>query len=390
MRPKIKCYDPLFRNGEPRRLVMTQENSNNDVMLPPGKRPTIADVARAAGVTKATVSMILNDRPECFASEATRTRVYDMVKKLGYRPSAVARALNGKPTLTIGLIVTGLDVEVTSRKIVGFESSARAAGLPTMITCTENNSEKEDQAIQWLMDRQVDAIAIYPSETGPHNQLRRLVDTGFPVVTFDGRGRLDFKTDDVSANVFKAGQMQAEHLLELGRTRLAYVAGKTRCYVNDQKIEGFQDVFKKNGMPVPPTVTIDLDRYSMNHYATDEVEQVREHFLTGELPWDAIAAVGDAIAMGVIRIATEMGVSVPDQLAVVGCDGMATSAEGAIPLTTITHDSENIGVKAYQLLRERLSGERSGTNLVQLMIQPTLQVRRSTVKSANRVSLRPV
>src|SRR5689334_20329941 len=137
---------------------MTQENnsSNELVMVPAGKRPTIADVAKAAGVTKATVSMILNDRPECFASEATRARVYDMVKKLGYRPSAVARALNGKPTLTIGLIVTGLDVEVTSRRVVGFEMSARHGGLPTMITCTENNSEKEDQAIQWLMDRQVD------------------------------------------------------------------------------------------------------------------------------------------------------------------------------------------------------------------------------------------
>ncbi len=369
---------------------MTQETNSNDVMIPLGKRPTIADVAKAAGVTKATVSMILNDRPECFASEATRVRVFETVKRLGYRPSAVARALNGKPTLTIGLIVTGLDVEVTSRKIVGFELSARGAGLPTMITCTENNSEKEDQAIQWLMDRQVDAIAIYPTETGPHKQLRRLVETGFPVVTFEGRGRLDFKTDDVSANVFKAGQMQAEHLLELGRTRLAYVSGKSRCYVNDQKIAGFQDVFKRNGMPVPPSVIMDLDRYSVNHYTTDEIEQFREHFLTGEFPWDAIAAVGDAIAMGVIRIATEMDVVVPEQLAVIGCDGMATSAEGAIPLTTITHDSEHIGVKGFEILKERIAGQRTGDNFVQLVIQPTLQVRRSTVKTAGRYSLRPV
>jgi LacI family transcriptional regulator len=213
---------------------------------------------------------------------------------------------------------------------------------------------------------------------------------GFPVVTFDGKGRLDFKTDDVSVNVYRAGQMQAEHLISLGRKRIAYVEGKSRCYINDQKREGFLDVFKTAGLKPPPIVTLDLDRFIKNHWTTDEIEQIRGHFLGGQMPWDAVAVVGDMIALGVIRIATEIGVQVPDDLAVIGCDGLATSGEGAIPLSTVMHDSEAIGRQGFELLKQRVDGERTGDNFIQIIAQPTIQIRRSTVKSAGRASLKPV
>src|SRR5262249_166831 len=140
-----------------------------------------------------------------------------------------------------------LNVEVTALKIEGFEEAARQAGYVTMITYNPNDPATEDRLIDKLVDRQVDAMAVFPTEEGAHTQLRRLVSNGVPLVTFDGAGRTDLQTDDVSADYYMAGRLQAKHLLELGCKHLCQIKTFPSCYSKDKLRAGFLDQAAESG-----------------------------------------------------------------------------------------------------------------------------------------------
>ena len=320
-------------------------------------RATIRDVARAAGVARATVSAILNDRPHCYASAQTRRRVHEAADRLGYRPTPMAQALMGKPSGTLGLIITGFDVEPTAQRLVGFENAVRPRSQVALVLTTANVPEAEDQAIQRLIDRYADGIAVYPTETGPHHELRRLVERGFPVVTLDGAGRLDFETYDVTPDYHQAGELQAQHLIDQGRRRIGLISGVERCFVNDRKIEGVIDTLQAAGLELVEHIQLSLPLHANRHWITDEFEQLRDVLRDRGHHFDALATVGDLYGLAVIRIATELGMRVPDDLAVSAVDGLAAASQGAIPLTTVRHDSEEVGQIAFDMLMRRISGE---------------------------------
>jgi len=341
-------------------------------------RPTIALVAAKAKVAPATVSGVLNERPDCYASEKTRQRVLDAANRLGYRPNPMARALLGKSTATLGLVVPGFDVDVTSQKFTGFETAARFKGNLTIACETRNEPDLEDQAIRWLLDRYVDGIAVYPTEHGKHTELRRLVKDGFPVVTFDGKGRVKFEIDDVSVNCYGGGRLLAEHLIECGRKNVVILNGRLSCYVVDQKIKGIKEVFAEQGLPEPRCTNLKLDTFSMRHWQTEELSHVADALNPLAGTFDAIVGAGDLLAATGMRVCSELGLKVPEDVAVAGYDGCAFSGQLVTPLTTVYHDSEDIGRIAFELLDRRMTAGEQDLPLEQVTSEPQLIVRAST------------
>lgn len=343
-------------------------------------RATLNRVAREAGVAIGTVSGILNQRPDCYASQATRQRVIAAAEKLGYRPSLIARAMHGKATKTLGLILPAIDTsEIVARTFGSFELRAREDGYMTVAACTQNEPAIEDRIINDMLDRHVDAIAAYPTEMGPHSQLRRLVARNFPVISFDGAGRLDFPVDDVSIDQFQGGCLQARHLLELGRSRICVVNSRERCYVNDQKIAGLEHTLREAGCRSVQRMDLSLPGQSQREWRTEELEQIRGFLLAHAGEIDALAAVGDILALASIRIAIELGMRVPENLAVIGYNDLAVSAQVMPSLTTIHDPSERMGRQAYEILQERLARKRGANDVRQVKIAPELRVRESTV-----------
>lgn len=353
--------------------------SGHNVKARGRSRTTIGDVALAAGVARPTVSAILNNRAYCYASEATRQRVKQAAAKLGYRPSPAARGLLGQCTATLGLIAPGFDVEPSTIKFSGFETAARAVGKVTFLVGTENVPEQEDLAIRGLLDRYVDGIAIYPTETGPHTELRRLIERGFPVVTFDSDGRLDFEHDDVSADIAGEGRLQVEHLLSIGRKRIILLTGRDRCFVNDLKTRGFMEAMAAAGVEPAAHVRIPMPHLGSHKWMTGDLEAIRGVLLEHAGRCDAIATQGDIIGMAVIRIAVELGLRVPEDLAVVGINATSYSGQGAIPLTSVWHDSMKIGQTALKLLTDRLDGKVKPGEYRRVKMPVEIRVRASTV-----------
>ncbi|MFW6060902.1 MAG: LacI family DNA-binding transcriptional regulator [Phycisphaeraceae bacterium] len=342
-------------------------------------RVTLADVARAAGVHSTTVSAVLNQRDHCYASAETRQRIVAAAERLGYRPSALARGLSGQRTATIGMVTTGYDVELVTRMMFGVESMASRAGLFVLSAATYNDAELEDQVIQQLIDRGVDGIVIWPCMSGEHRELRRLAERGFPIVTFGHAGRLNFPTDAVYDDAAEAGRLQAQHLIACGCERIWLITFSERCDVNDRKIAGFEQAMAEAGRDVRQFVVED-PKFSWYAHDRSEFEQLRDLFRDHADELDALACPGDMVAQVAVRIATEMGLRVPDDVAIIGNGGMSGSADGALPLSTIGFDAEGVGRTAFELLEEQLDGKRGQDDPCRtIVIQPELIPRASTV-----------
>jgi LacI family transcriptional regulator len=347
------------------------------------ERATIGDVAALAGVSRPTVSAILNERSYCYASAQTRQRVTDAAAQLGYRASPMARAMMGKATATVGLVTGGFDVEMSAIKFAAFEAAGREHGKMTIAAFAPGGSEKEDEAIRWLMDRYVDGLVVYPTEHGPHAELCRLANSGFPVVTFDGAGRIDTAMDDVTGDYLAGGRLIIEHMLAMGRRKIGLIHALPGCFVNNNKIRGMELALKEAGLSFALRAELLMPVQTREHWKTDEFAQIRGVLSQNARKIDAVVCVGDAIAMATMQHAVALGMRVPDDLAVSGYDGSAMSGHALIPLTTVLHPSDEIGKQAFALLNERLSGERKARRPKSVLSAPILLARASTGSSGS-------
>jgi LacI family transcriptional regulator len=347
------------------------------------QRATIGDVAALAGVSRPTVSAILNERTYCYASTQTRQRVTDAAAQLGYRASPMARAMMGKSTATVGMVTGGFDVEMTAIKLTAFEAAGREQGKMTIAAFAPGGSEKEDEAIRWLMDRYIDGLVVYPTEHGPHTELCRLAQSGFPVVTFDGVGRIDTAMDDVTGDYVAGGRLIIEHMLAMGRRKIGLVHSLPGCFVNNNKIRGMELALKDAGKAFALRADISMPLQTRQHWRTDEFALIRGVLAENAHKVDALVCVGDAIALATMQHAVALGLRVPDDLAVSGYDGSAMSGHALIPLTTVIHPSDEAGRQAFGLLNERLTGARKGRRAKTIIAAPLLLPRASTGATAD-------
>lgn len=350
------------------------------------QRVTMSQVAKLSGVSRATVSSILNGRTDCFASQTTRQRVLRTIEALGYRPNLAARAVTGASSATVGMVNTGIGIEVTGKGCSAFESAARQSGYMTMVSSDIDDPELEDKVILWMRDRCVDGIMIVPTERGPHRELRRLAESGFPVVTFDAADRIDFDIDDVSVDHFAGGRMQALHLLQLGRKRVALAnSGTEKFAVVQRRIAGLESALREAGCPRPVRMDLPVAVHSTAHWREEDFSRVRDFLAEHRGRIDAVAAVGDTLGMTVMATALQMGIDVPGELAVIGYDGLEATTNPLLSLTTIVTPHARCGAEAFKLLKERIAHKHDPPPRRKVAHQPTLVVRRSTVADSHPI-----
>jgi LacI family transcriptional regulator len=320
-----------------------------------GRRITLADVAKRAGVSSVTASVVLNDRPNCWASEATRQRIRKAAAALGYRPNLSARALRAGVSHVIGVVAPG----AIATRTAGLTEAAEGSGYTVILSSHHNDSESEDLVIRRLIDRGVDGLAVYPVDPGPHGELRRLVQSGFPAVTFDGANLLDFPCDDISVDYEAVGRLQARHLLQLGRRRVCLARAIPEARINTVRESAVRDELKRAGAPAP--LVMRVARPAIREFADPEplVEAVRR-FLAGHLgSFDAVIGF-DAMASLAVRALHRLGVRVPRDVAVAGSGDSMLASYGVMPLTSVSTADDLAGAKAFGLLMDRIHGRSSG------------------------------
>jgi LacI family transcriptional regulator len=337
------------------------------------KRPTIADVARVAGVSKSTVSRVLNDRTH-HMRQGTRQRVLQAMDELGYRPSAVARSLVSKRTHTVGLLISDVGNPFYPEVIHGVEDVALAAGYDVFLCNTSYDLERGMAFVRSLADKQVDGTMLMSSSMSDELVLE-LARHQIPVVVLDWQlGSVDGMVGTIAVDFRTGIRAAANHLVDLGHRHIAHVSGpaalRTACNRRDFFLDALADrgIDRATVTVVEGNFRIDGGRQAMAALAA----------LT-ERP-TAVFAGNDLMALGIVWEARKRGLDVPQDLSVVGLDDILLAQQNVPPLTTVALPRYDIGSIAMQMLLDLIpvAQESQSIPIYRETVSTHLSVRQST------------
>lgn len=335
-------------------------------------RPTIVDVARTAGVSKSTVSRVLNGNLE-YISDGTLTRVQETISALGYRPNALARSLTLKRTHTIGLLISDIGNPFYPEVILGVEKVAAAHQYEVFLCNTMYDSARSLSFARSLVDNQVDGALIMSSNLS-NEALQMLVAHHVPTVVLDWEPASGAPLLGVISVDFETGIAAAvDHLIDLGHRRLAHISGplelrtaRLRCDAFLQAAAG-RSIDPANIPIIEGNLTIDGGKRAL--------EQLR----TLPEPPTAVFAANDLTAIGLVWAARKHGLRVPEDLSIIGLDDIQLASEIEPALTTVTLHPNRIGATATTMLLDLLQPDRDeGATAPHIEIETQLIVRQST------------
>lgn len=327
---------------------------------------TIREVAEIAGVSYATVSHVINNTR--LVTPETRERVLAAMKALNYRPNALARSLRQGKTNTIGLVLPDSANPFFAEISRSIEDESFKKGYSVFLCNTELDTQRELFYVDVLSKKQVDGI-IFVAAGDQADSLDFLVQRNMPVVMID-RDVPNVEVDAVLTDNQLGGFLATRHLLELGHTRIACIAGPSSITPSAERIIGYRRALEQAGLSYDENLVIPGD------YHFQSGMEITHTFLKMDPRPTAIFALNDLMAMGALRAASEAGFSIPRDLAVVGYDDLELTRFTNPPLTTISQPKKEIGAQAINLLVDRMSRKSRAPS--RLVLAPELIVRRST------------
>ncbi|HJR81901.1 MAG TPA: LacI family DNA-binding transcriptional regulator [Anaerolineales bacterium] len=327
---------------------------------------TIREVAESAGVSYATVSHVINNTR--LVSQETRERVLAAMDALNYRPNALARSLRQGKTNTLGLVLPDSANPFFAEISRSIEDEAFKKGYSVFLCNTERDTQRELFYVDVLSNRQVDGI-IFVAAGDQADSLDFLLHRNMPVVMID-RNLPNVEVDAVLTDNQLGGILATRHLLELGHTRIACIAGPSSITPSAERIIGYRRALEEAGLSYDESLILRGDYHAQSGL------EITNSILTMNPRPTAIFALNDLMALGALRAAAEAGCSVPEDLAVVGYDDLEIAHFTNPPLTTIAQPKKEIGIQAVNLLVDRMS--RKNRPPSRLLLPPELIVRRST------------
>ena len=327
---------------------------------------TIREVAESAGVSYATVSHVINNTR--LVSPETRERVVAAMDALHYRPNALARSLRQGKTNTIGLVLPDSANPFFAEISRSIEDEAFKKGYSVFLCNTELDTQRELFYVDVLSKKQVDGI-IFVAAGDQADSVDFLLQRSMPLVMVD-RNVPTVEADAVLTDNQLGGFLATQHLLELGHTRIACIAGPSSITPSAERIIGYRKALEQAGISYDENLIVRGD-----YHAQSGMEIT--HSLLAMTPRPtAIFALNDLMAIGALRAATEAGFSIPNDLAVVGYDDLEIARFTNPPLTTVAQPKKEIGRQAVHLLVDRMSQKSRPPS--RLVLPPELIVRRST------------
>ena len=307
----------------------------------PDRRPTLRDVAAAAGVHPSTVSRVLKPRTRGLVSEAVARRVEAVVQRLGYAPDAVAAGLRTRRTATIGVIVPDIANPVFPPILRGIERVLVPNGYTAIVANTDNLQERERAVLAELAARRVDGVVIASARwvDDVAERCRRL---GLPAVMINRRprdGRLSAVVSDDAAGAAQA----VAHLTGLGHRRIGHVGGPTSTSTGRSRRAGFVAAMRGAGLSGAPVV-------AAARYDIASGEQAARRLLDRHPALTAIVAANDLLALGVYDELARRGRACPRDVSVTGFNDMAFCDRFDPPLTTVAIAHGRIGEEAARLV----------------------------------------
>lgn len=334
------------------------------------------DVARKAGVSRATVSYIVNGVAEFRGpiSEETRQRVQKAIDELGYEVDTRAQSLRSGDTKTIGFIIPDIDNPHYWQNAQGVEQEARAAGYQMLLSSMDLNAEYGGDIFKNLAGRRIDGLLLtggfIDKSVEAQKTLTRLVKQRLAIVEITDRLIIDHGHDYVISNYCATTAQVMDYLFALGHRRIGFVYGVDHKESGWDRLQPYQESLQQAGIPIDPELIVQCGPTIEAGY-TAAAQMLR----LCDRP-TALLSINDLLSFGVYRAAGDLGLRVPTDLSVVGFDDIPTSSYMVPRLTTVSKDGIRLGAEAFRLFLGRIQQPTRSAQHVHLDAQ--LIIREST------------
>jgi len=330
---------------------------------------TLEDIAKQAGVSRSTVSRVVNNHPNI--SEGVRTRVLNVIHETGYQPNAAARSLASQRTQTIGLVlpqaVSSFFTDPYFPRLIQGISEACNQRDYVLALFLISSKEDERNIFSKVSNRSfLDGVLVQSGHHGDQQIIGRLVDAKIPQVVL-GRPYRDDNVSFVNVDNVGGAYTAVSHLFRLGRRRIATITGPLESTVGVDRKQGYLQALNERGIGSDSDIMIEGDFTEQGGYYAMQT-------LLHQNP-DAVFAASDVMAIGAIRAIQESGRRIPDDVAVVGFDDLPLSTIREFEVTTIRQPVFQTGVRAVEVLIDQL---RNGIGFPQHIILDTKLVVRSS------------
>ena len=334
-------------------------------------RATIKDIARLAGVSVTTVSRALNDAPEI--SPETRERVLRICREQDYRINALARSLVSSRTGVLGVVLPDLSGPFHAALSLHLERYARDRGYQIMLCCGRPGDDRIDSLFDLLVRHRVDGILLVSASDAAQELLRSRA-RGIPAVLLGDvmpelSGR---RINAVSTDNYVGGAMAASYLRRLGHRQILYLGPRRDSVTQTLRLRGFLDTAGRCGMEVETVYNPGGVSSAASGY------QLARKALAGPLPQTAVFAPSDAMALGVLQAADELGVDIPGRISLLGYDDIEYASLPKIRLSTLAQPTDALAENAVRLLLDLVDSD-GPESYTHRLISPRL-VERSTCR----------
>ncbi len=332
---------------------------------------TIKEVARLAGVSTATVSKALNSSGR--VSDVLQARVAAAAQTLGYAPHASARSLRSGETRILGLLVADITNPYFLRLVESLEQIASAQGYSVLLCNSNEDAERERRNLGMLVSQRVDGIVLIPTRESWPNRVGSLAGLSAPVVLVD-RPMEGLDADTVTIDNRMAGRLAAEHLLALGHRRVGVIMGSPEHTLARHRLDGFRQTLAANG------IMLDDALVERNHFTEEAAFEGATRMLSRADRPTAVFATNNHMAFGLLGAVTELGMTVPRDIAIVAVDRLPWTGRRS-GIAAIVQPSADIARSAIGMLLQRI-GERDepvGGPVQSVVLQPHLEAGGSTL-----------
>jgi DNA-binding LacI/PurR family transcriptional regulator len=307
--------------------------------------PGLYDVAKLAGVSHQTVSRVINSSPN--VREGTRRRVQQAIAELGYRPNAAARSLVTRHSNTIGVITSVSPFWGPSSTLIGVERAARDAGFYLSVAGLKSI---EPAAVKDVLghfhDQGVEGIVVIAPEAALAHMAEPFI-TDVPVVMVAAGAEPAAGVQITAIDQERGARLATGHLVELGHTRIAHIAGPQPWFDATARLRGWRSELRRNGLRPGPLVAGDWTAASGHRIGMQLVRRKR-------LP-SAVFVANDLMALGFVRAMHDEGIAVPDAVSVVGFDDMPGAGHFLPGLTTVRQELDVLGQQCIEMLLAALN-----------------------------------
>lgn len=328
---------------------------------------TIQDVAKAAGVSVATVSRVLNNSSSVIPE--TRETVLEAIRKLNYQPNLLGRNLRRMETRMVLVLLPNVSNPFYSRIVKGIEDVAHKNGYTVMLCNTDSDKHREDMYLELLRNRLSDGVIFMESEQGREELIE--LSKAFPVVQCS-EYKENIDVDHISIDNFAAAYKAVTHLISLGHKRIAMISCRNQLISTKKREEGYKKALQDAGIEFDPSLLFYGD------YGFKSGLRAGKRIVDLEQKPTGVFAISDVMAIGAIRAFKEAGYRVPEDIGVIGFDDISFASMYDPMLTTVAQPKYDMGCEAMNLLLRKMKGESKLP--VKLTLEHSLKIRESTVK----------